>query len=80
MPVTRQQEIQLSCAAQLLPGLPALQQQRSARCDGPALAAVISESRPAAALNHYTFALQLDPRCGVKKDKERLERHLRNSH
>lgn len=45
-----------------------------------AIAAVISESRPAAALNHYTFALQLDPRCGVKKDKERLERHLRNSH
>jgi hypothetical protein len=34
-----------------------------------AIAAVISESRPAAALNHYTFALQLDPRCGVKKTK-----------
>lgn len=34
-----------------------------------AIAAVISESRPAAALNHYTFALQLDPRCGVKRQK-----------
>ena len=45
-----------------------------------AIAAVISESSPAAALNHYNFALQLDPRCGVKKDKERLERQLRNSH
>lgn len=44
-----------------------------------AIAAVISESRPAAALNHYVCAAARSPlRC--EKDKERLERHLRNSH
>ncbi|HCK3347643.1 TPA: hypothetical protein NZK10_000171 [Escherichia coli] len=30
------------------------------------------------ALNHLNHALQLDPRCGVKKDKQQLERRLRN--
>ncbi|WP_336993831.1 terminase endonuclease subunit [Lelliottia amnigena] len=43
-----------------------------------AIGAVLSESNPASALNHLTHALQLDSRCGVKKDKERLERRLRN--
>lgn len=32
-----------------------------------AIGAVLSESNPASALNHLTHALQLDPRCGVKK-------------
>lgn len=43
-----------------------------------ALGGVLSDSHPAAALNHLTHALQLDPRCGVKKDKQQLERKLRN--
>lgn len=43
-----------------------------------AIGAVLSENNPASALNHLTHALQLDSRCGVKKDKERLERRLRN--
>ncbi|MFP1903378.1 phage terminase small subunit [Lonsdalea quercina] len=43
-----------------------------------ALGGVLSDSQPAAALNHLTHALQLDPRCGVKKDKQQLERKLRN--
>lgn len=43
-----------------------------------AIGAVLSESNPASALNHLNHALQLDPRCSVKKDKERLERRLRN--
>ncbi|MDO1993853.1 hypothetical protein Q2405_26105, partial [Escherichia coli] len=43
-----------------------------------AIGAVLSESNPASALNHLTHALQLDPRCGVKKDKQQLERRLRN--
>lgn len=40
--------------------------------------AVLSERNPASALNHLNHALQLDPRCGVKKDKQQLERRLRN--
>ena len=43
-----------------------------------AIGAVLSESNPASALNHLNHALQLDPRCGVKKDKQQLERRLRN--
>lgn len=35
------------------------------------------ESNPASALNHLKRALQLDERCGVKKDIEQLERKLR---
>ncbi|CAO95619.1 phage terminase small subunit [Erwinia tasmaniensis] len=34
---------------------------------------------PVSALNHLKQALQLDERCGVKKDIEQLERKLRNS-
>ncbi|EFS1260475.1 hypothetical protein HYA61_003215 [Salmonella enterica] len=43
-----------------------------------AIGAVLSESNPASALNHLNHALQLDPRCGVKKEKQQLERRLRN--
>ncbi|QCT18533.1 hypothetical protein FEM41_02185 [Jejubacter calystegiae] len=43
-----------------------------------AIGLVLTEHSPAAALNHLNHALQLDSRCGVKKDKERLERRLRN--
>lgn len=43
-----------------------------------AIGAVLSESNPASALNHINHALQLDPRCGVKKEKQQLERRLRN--
>ena len=43
-----------------------------------AIGAVLSESNPASALNHLTHALQLDPRCGVKKEKQQLERRLRS--
>lgn len=43
-----------------------------------AIGTVLSESNPASALNHLNHALQLDPRCGVKKDKQQLERRLRN--
>ena len=43
-----------------------------------AIGLLLCESSPASALNHLTHALQLDSRCGVKKDKERLERRLRN--
>ncbi len=43
-----------------------------------AIGAVLSESNPASALNHLNHALQLDPRCGVKKDKQQLERRLRS--
>ena len=32
-----------------------------------AIGAVLTESNPASALNHLTHALQLDPRCGVKR-------------
>jgi len=35
-----------------------------------AIGAVLSDSHPASALNHLTHALQLDSRCGVKKDNE----------
>jgi len=38
---------------------------------------VQTESNPASALNHLKHALQLDERCGVKKDIEQLERKLR---
>lgn len=40
---------------------------------------VLRESSPAAALNHLKHALQLDERCGVKKDIEQLERKIRNA-
>lgn len=43
-----------------------------------AIGAVQSENNPASALNHLIHALQLDPRCGVKKEKQQLERRLRN--
>lgn len=38
---------------------------------------VQTESDPASALNHLKHALQLDEKCGVKKDIEQLERKLR---
>ena len=38
---------------------------------------VQTESKPVSALNHLKQALQLDERCGVKKDIEQLERKLR---
>ncbi|WP_210480446.1 phage terminase small subunit [Pantoea ananatis] len=38
---------------------------------------VQTESNPGSALNHLKHALQLDERCGVKKDIEQLERKLR---
>ncbi|WP_265102549.1 phage terminase small subunit, partial [Klebsiella pneumoniae] len=43
-----------------------------------AIGAVLTETSPASALNHIDHALQLDPRCGVKKEKQQLERRLRN--
>ena len=38
---------------------------------------VQTDSNPVSALNHLKHALQLDERCGVKKDIEQLERKLR---
>ncbi|MBF1995791.1 hypothetical protein HW114_09980 [Serratia symbiotica] len=38
---------------------------------------VQTESNPLSALNHLRHALQLDEKCGVKKDIEQLERKLR---
>lgn len=38
---------------------------------------VQTESNPVSALNHLRHALQLDEKCGVKKDIEQLERKLR---
>ncbi|WP_210512248.1 phage terminase small subunit [Pantoea ananatis] len=38
---------------------------------------VQTESNPVSALNHLKRALQLDEKCGVKKDIEQLERKLR---
>jgi len=38
---------------------------------------VQTESNPVSALNHLKHALQLDERCGVKKDIEQLERKIR---
>ena len=38
---------------------------------------VQTESNPVSALNHLKHALQLDEKCGVKKDIEQLERKLR---
>lgn len=40
---------------------------------------VLRENDPESALNHLKTALQLDERCGVKKDIEQLERLLRKS-
>jgi len=40
---------------------------------------VLTESSPASALNHLKHALQLDEKCGVKKDIEQLERKIRNA-
>lgn len=40
---------------------------------------VLTESSPASALNHLKRALQLDEKCGVKKDIEQLERKIRNA-
>lgn len=42
-----------------------------------AIGLVLAESNPASALNHLNHALQLDNHCGVKKDKQQLERRLR---
>ena len=42
-----------------------------------AIGLVLAESSPASALNHLNHALQLDNHCGVKKDKQQLERRLR---
>jgi len=38
---------------------------------------VQTESNPVSALNHLRHALQLDEKCGVKKDIEQLERKIR---
>ncbi|WP_210459549.1 phage terminase small subunit [Pantoea ananatis] len=38
---------------------------------------VQTDSKPVSALNHLKQALQLDEKCGVKKDIEQLERKLR---
>jgi len=40
---------------------------------------VLRESQPVTALNHLQQAMQLDERCGVKKDIEQLERKIRNA-
>lgn len=40
---------------------------------------VLREVQPVAALNHLQQAMQLDERCGVKKDIEQLERKIRNA-
>lgn len=40
---------------------------------------VLRESQPVSALNHLQQAMQLDERCGVKKDIEQLERKIRNA-
>ncbi|MBS0907740.1 hypothetical protein JK229_21825 [Pantoea dispersa] len=40
---------------------------------------VLTECSPASALNHLKRALQLDEKCGVKKDIEQLERKIRNA-
>lgn len=40
---------------------------------------VLTGSQPVMALNHLKQALQLDERCGVKKDIEQLERKIRNA-
>ncbi|NEG80109.1 phage terminase small subunit [Pantoea agglomerans] len=40
---------------------------------------VLTESSPASALNHLKRALQLDEKCGVKKEIEQLERKIRNA-
>lgn len=39
----------------------------------------LRESQPVSALNHLQQAMQLDERCGVKKDIEQLERKIRNA-
>lgn len=40
---------------------------------------VLTEAQPVSALNHLRCALQLDERCGVKKEIEQLERKIRNA-
>ena len=40
---------------------------------------LLTETSPAPALNHLTRALQLDEKCGVKKDIEQLARKIRNA-
>ena len=40
---------------------------------------VLTESSPASALNHLKRALQLDEKCGVKKDIERLESAIKKA-
>lgn len=40
---------------------------------------VLTDSQPVSALNHLRRALQLDERCGVKKEIEQLERKIRNA-
>jgi len=44
-----------------------------------ALGYATRERAPKASLEHLQKALALDPRCGVKKDIERLERALKNA-
>lgn len=39
----------------------------------------LRESQPVSALNHLQQAMQLDERCGVKKDIEQLERKIRDA-
>ncbi|ADU70724.1 terminase endonuclease subunit [Pantoea sp. At-9b] len=40
---------------------------------------VLTDSQPVSALNHLRRALQLDEKCGVKKEIEQLERKIRNA-
>lgn len=40
---------------------------------------VLRDSQPVAGLNHLQRAMQLDEKCGVKKDIEQLERKIRNA-
>ena len=42
-----------------------------------AIGLLLIESSPASALNHLNHALQLNESCGVKKEKQQLERRLR---
>ncbi|WP_251324637.1 P2 family phage major capsid protein [Escherichia coli] len=74
---TLEDQIQQSAAFLTLINVTPVPDQSRARLH-KAIGAVLSERNPASALNHLNHALQLDPRCGVKKDKQQLERRLRN--
>ncbi|MES9901140.1 MAG: phage terminase small subunit [Sedimenticola sp.] len=39
----------------------------------------LQDSNPRAAITHYARALELNPKCGVKKWKEKLERDIKNA-